>query len=102
MNMRTPFAALAILMTVSAPALAQQLDGGALTCAEYNAMDAAGKNIAMGAIRAFAKESVNAEASGMVAQMDTDDDVAYMGRMDASCIDAVGTTAVIDAMQTTN
>jgi hypothetical protein len=102
MNMRTPFAALAILMAVGAPALAQDVNGGTLTCAEYNAMDAAGKNIAMGAIRVFAQESTNAAEAGMVAQMSTDDDVAYMGRMDASCIDAVGTTTVIAAMQTTN
>lgn len=102
MNMRTPFFALATLLAVSAPAFAQQLDGGTLTCAEYNAMDAAGKNAAMGAIRAFAIESANAAEVGMVAQMNTDDDPTYMGRMDASCIDAVGTTTVIQAMQTTN
>ncbi len=102
MDMRIPLFGVAFLMTAGAPALAQDVDGGKLTCTEYVAMDAAGKNIAMGAIRAFAKESVNATAAGMVAQMDGDDDVAFMGRMDASCIDAVGTTAVIDAMQTTN
>jgi hypothetical protein len=102
MDMRIPLIAISFLMALGAPATAQQLDGGALTCAEYNAMNAADKNAAMGAIRAFAKESVNATAAGMVAQMDTDDDVAYMGRMDASCINAVGTKTVIDAMQTTN
>lgn len=102
MDMRIPLITISFLMTAGAPALAQQLDGGTLTCGEYVAMDAAGKNAAMGAIRAFAKESVNASAAGMVAQMSDDDDVAYMGRMDASCIDAVGTTAVIAAMQTTN
>lgn len=102
MNNRTPFAALAILLAVSAPALAQQIDGGALTCAEYNAMNAADKNASMNAVRGFAIESVNAEAAGTVAQMSGDDDVAFMGKMDASCIDAVGTTPVIAAMQTTN
>lgn len=102
MNLRTSFAALAILLAVGAPAAAQDIDGGTLTCAEYNAMDAAGKNLAMGAIRAFAKESVNASAAGIVAQMDDDTDTTYMGRMDASCLDELGTTPVIKAMQTTN
>ena len=103
MNLRTPFSALAILLAVSVPALAEDLDGGTLTCAEYNAMDAAGKNAAMGAVRVFATESANAAEAGTVAQMSGNDDEAYMGRMDASCVDdAVGATAVIKAMQTTN
>jgi len=102
MNMRTPFAALAILMAVGAPALAQDVNGGTLTCAEFKAMDAAGKNIAMNAVRNFARESVNASAAGTVAQMDSDTDDTYMGRMVASCLNEMGTTPVIAAMQTTN
>lgn len=102
MNMRTPFAALAILMAVSAPALAQQIDGGALTCAQFVGMNAADKNASLNAVRGFARESINASAAGTVAQSDQLTDAEFMARMDASCLDELGTTAVIDAMQTTN
>lgn len=102
MNLRTSFAAFAIVLAVGAPAVAQEIDGGMLTCAEYTAMDAAGKNIAMNAVRNFALESSNASAAGTVAQTDQLTDEEFMGRMDASCVDEMGTMAVIGAMQTTN
>jgi hypothetical protein len=99
MNLRTPFAALIILMAASAPTLAQQLDGGELTCAEFVGMNAADKNAGMGAVRGFARESVNATAAGTVAQTDQLTDDEFMGRMDAACIDAAPGKTIIDAMR---
>jgi len=99
MDMRFPLAGLAFLLAASAPALAQDMTGGTLTCAEYAAMDAAGKNKAMGAVRVFARESVNAAEAGTVAQMVDLTDEEFMGRMDAACVAADGATTVLQAMQ---
>lgn len=99
MDMRIPLFGIAFLMTAGAPALAQQLDGGALTCAEFVAMNAGDKNAAMGAVRGFVKESVNASASGTVAQTDQLNDNEFMARMDGACIEAAAGTTIIAAMR---
>jgi hypothetical protein len=99
MNKLFAASGLALLVAAGSPVLAQDINGGTLTCAEYNALDAAGKNLAMGAVRLFAQESVNAAEAGTVAQMTSETDEVFMGRMDQACVAADGTSTVIAAMR---
>jgi hypothetical protein len=101
MNVRMMTAGMIIAGAMASPGWAHlvDFDGGTLTCQEFLAGNAADKNVAMGAVRVFIKESANHEAAGAAALAADLEDEELMGRLDQGCVGAPETLTLVEALK---
>jgi hypothetical protein len=99
MNKLFAASGVALLVVAGSPLVAQDIDGGTITCAEYTDADAATKIQAVGAVRVFIKESANSEAAGAAALAGDLTDEELMGRVDQGCVSGGPTITLVDALK---
>ena len=90
--------AAALVAGFAAPALAD-MDGGAITCGQFKAMDAGGMIEATNAIQGYTAEAKNAAMVGTATQFSTATTEDMQKAIDARCGAEPDTTLVITALQ---